>query len=251
MSGVAQLSSESRHEDDKYIAGHWVSDFPRGLLWGVHPGIDTKGWALSGKAYAPSWSWGAVTCPVQYFSYIDGPLATPFCTLLRAHPGDPISVNRFGPTNGAYLEIGGPVYKIKDTVWARGHLGEETNELPVRDRRNPQLDWHWKASLRRDAPPPQVSGHHVSGTVWAEEILYFLPMALGSEYQLGDLIFQEMAGLAVEEVDSPCGTRSFARRGLLQVGLKLLANGRIRSHISWEAELGKFFRAWRGTMRLV
>ncbi|KAK0716389.1 heterokaryon incompatibility protein-domain-containing protein [Lasiosphaeris hirsuta] len=248
LSGVAQLIKERERGDDIYIAGLWRSHLPLALLWNARP---KDGCELLGKDYAPSWSWAAVSCPIDYEHLIlwNSNDVEAVCQVLTAFPGTPdIVANPFGPTRGAFLHVKALLSKVSGRkLW----LDRATNIAQVVGAGRPHKPDNigWRATLQVDVPPLRVGRRWSRRSLRSypdsyenEEILTefeFLAIGVNSPQSGGDAVTQ-ILGLALEEAESSGKIKRFTRTGVLSLDLGVNGQG---AGIPWKDTLREVFRA--------
>ncbi|KAF2234099.1 HET-domain-containing protein [Viridothelium virens] len=108
LSGIAQDKEERL--GDRYIAGMWMSQLPRHLMWNVTPGTDSH--FRPDKYRAPSWSWLSIEGPIEFQNLSDRHLYfQDVCQLLDVQLKF-YDNNRYGSISGGYIKLRGPLGRV-------------------------------------------------------------------------------------------------------------------------------------------
>ncbi len=110
VSGIARWLSDRLINDEKYLAGLWLSQLPRCLLWYndlVYPAREDQ--ASKPTAYrAPSWTWASLDS--EYLEWLETPAEDQYAIVLD-HALSYKGVDSFGEVLNGRLDVEGPVKK--------------------------------------------------------------------------------------------------------------------------------------------
>ena len=108
LSGIAQHREENL--GDRYIAGMWMSQLPRHLMWNVTKGSDSQ--FRPTKYRAPSWSWLSIERSIEFQNLSEIHLnARDVCHLIDVHLKF-YDHNRYGLISGGYIKLCGPLGRV-------------------------------------------------------------------------------------------------------------------------------------------
>jgi len=127
-----------------YIAGLWLNDLPRQLLW--HPTYWPKGRKRAEAPHAPTWSWASMINPVAYDQRTCKTFVASQKVVILEAEGSVSGENKFGAVHSGHITLTAPMIPVDLKLVERwpyfGWNGKTEGEL--RFDLDPPLDEDWK-----------------------------------------------------------------------------------------------------------
>ncbi|KAK0737190.1 hypothetical protein B0T21DRAFT_410641 [Apiosordaria backusii] len=115
LSGIATCWEHS--ETDTYLAGLWLRDLPRHLMWSagaIDPNLPPRGSLRHTEYYAPTWSWASISGAVHHY-----PEPLELQVRIVECKTEPSTFNRFGPVRSGHLKLPYSAWRLVRAIDAR------------------------------------------------------------------------------------------------------------------------------------
>jgi len=233
ISGIAnRFGSLSK---DTYIAGHWLSMLPGGLLWyaDYYGYPKTKTFGSRPKVYqGPTWSWVTIDCnvlwelPAQYDGWQNALEVLNFRIQLQEESA------RYGAVTEAVLTVKGPI----KCAWCKEQRHDTPSRMEiVQTKGGPGI-----ALVHLDAREPSIHEKHDKGHV------YLLAVSLKEQSQDDKFTY----GLVLKEEPPTSVVRRFSRLGTFSL-TPSFPSGSVTDIVEKRRLLGLFDNCEKHTIELI
>jgi hypothetical protein len=193
ISGIAKRIAGSMNCD--YLAGIWRNTLLEDLLWWKAPSVPWYSPRAS-KPLPPSWSWGSVGGPIDYFKFSES-----FCTIIECSC-DPLGPDSFGQVISGRLTISGSLEEVE-------HIEKE---IPEENQATwePELNHfiaHSGSGETKQVWPDYLWYNDGYGRVQSDESVYLLRVAEVKS------VNKSLCSLVLRRIDLL--TRTYERIGIL------------------------------------
>lgn len=195
LSAISGLASEIANElaaltpeRDEYLAGLWRNDVAQGLLWRGLPGGGPNESTRTATYQAPSWSWAALKCEVQWPAYrwfqSFDPAQHQLLRLVESSV-TPTGLNLMGSISEAYIKVSGRLIQsalVQRDAMARN--GKDESHYSYDLVRGEEYIGSGQLDVQEEIPP--------IFPVWALQVQQQQPGEAEDETSLCGLLLQRM-----------------------------------------------------------